>query len=336
MRKIAWVFGLSLVIMVSVLYWLYQDIQQELRRPLKISKAELLLITPGLSLAAIARELQARAWLEQADYLILHGRHSGVAGSIKAGEYAITPGMTALELLDMLVAGKVVEHALTLVEGWTFDDILHAIQSTPRLQHTVKSSEPAAIMQAIGKPGQAAEGRFYPDTYHFPTGMRDVDFLSRAYDKLVLVLAEEWQGRAADLPYATAYEALIMASLIEKETALPEERARIAGVFVRRLQHGMRLQTDPTVIYVLGKRFDGNLTRQDLKVDSPYNTYRYRGLPPTPIAAAGREAIHAALHPAPGDALYFVARGDGSHHFSATLKEHNAAVLKYQLSRRSP
>ena len=201
------------------------------------------------------------------------------------------------------------------------------------LVHTLDTREPRRVMAAIGYAGYLAEGRLFPDTYRFPRGTTDVAFLVRAFETMQAVLAEEWERRAVGLPYESPYEALIMASLIEKETGIPEERAQIGGVFVRRLGKGMKLQTDPTVIYALGSSYDGNIRRGDLGVDSPYNTYVYAGLPPTPIASPGRESIRAALQPEAGDALYFVARGDGSHEFSATLAEHNRAVRKYQLRR---
>ena len=240
--------------------------------------------------------------------------------------------MNALQLLDDLVAGKVIQYALTIPEGLTFRQIMQLLRQQPELRHTLADDSPAAVMQAIGEPGQSPEGRFYPDTYHFPRGTTDVQFLRRAYRTMAGVLQQEWQARDTGLPYKTPYDALIMASIIEKETAVPAERERIAGVFVRRLEKGMRLQTDPTVIYALGQSYDGNIHRRDLSLDSPYNTYRHAGLPPTPIAAPGRDSIDAALHPAPGEELYFVARGDGSHEFSRTLEEHNRAVARYQLN----
>jgi UPF0755 protein len=198
---------------------------------------------------------------------------------------------------------------------------------------TLSDTDGKTVMSALGYPEVHPEGRFFPDTYHFPSGMTDIEFLQRAYDTMVAVLDEEWQQKAEGLPYKTADEALIMASIIEKETAVASERVTIAGVFVRRLQKGMKLQTDPTVIYAMGENYNGNIRRKDLKTDSPYNTYVVAGLPPTPIALPGVEAIHAALHPEQGETLYFVAKGDGSHYFSKTLKEHNRAVAKYQLGK---
>jgi UPF0755 protein len=234
----------------------------------------------------------------------------------------------------MMISGKVRQYALTLVEGWNFRQVMDAVQSHPSLAHTLQGLENAAIMAQLGHPDEHPEGRFLPDTYHFPKGLSDVAFLQRAYDAMAQTLAQEWEGRAVGLPLQTPYEALILASIVEKETGLASERQAIAGVFVRRLEKRMRLQTDPTVIYGMGERYDGNIRKQDLLEDTPYNTYRRLGLPPTPIAMPGRDAIHATLHPDDSQNIYFVSRGDGSHHFSATLEEHNNAVIKYQLKGR--
>lgn len=312
----------------------YVNIQRQLDRPLHLQQAEILLIKPGTSLKAIAHELVKRHWLEHDYYLVLGGRGAGLANSIKAGEYKIQPGMTARQFLQLIVSGRVVQYSLTIPEGWTFRQIKAAVAADPHLRHTLVGLDNASIMDRLGHPGQNPEGRFFPDTYRFPDGTLDLDFLKRAYRMMQRVLAEEWQQRAIGLPYKTPYQALIMASLIEKETAVPEERSKIAGVFVRRLQRGMKLETDPTVIYAIGPDFNGDITSKDLKVDSPYNTYRHPGLPPSPIAAPGRKSIHAALHPDDGDALYFVATGKGRHYFSATLAEHNRAVAKYQLKKK--
>lgn len=318
----------------AAMAWLYFDVQQQLDRPLNVSQVQVLTIKPGTSLKAIAHEMARRNWLEHPNYLIYAGRTSGLAGSIKAGEYEIKPGLTAQQFLSLIVSGKVVQYALTIPEGWTFRQILKTVAANKHLVHTIDGADDTAIMARLGHPGQQPEGRFFPDTYLFPAGTRDVDFLKRAYNMMARVLHEEWQHRATGLPYHDPYQALIMASIIEKETAQPDERYKIAGVFVRRLQRGMKLQTDPTVIYAVGNTFNGDITNRDLNLDSPYNTYRYAGLPPTPIASPGRESIRAALQPADGDELYFVATGDGSHHFSATLAEHNRAVAKYQLKKK--
>lgn len=316
--------------------WLWQDMQQQLHAPMPIAKSTTLEINSGTSLRGLSRELVDRGWLAHPYYLLLHARYTGDGARIKAGEYAVTPGTTPLALLDQIVAGRVVQHTLTVVEGWNYRDLLRALRRHDRIENTLAPElidDPAGLMQTLQLDDEHPEGRFYPDTYHFPSGTTDVDFLRRAYRRMAETLAQEWEQRAADLPYDSAYEALIMASIIEKETAVPAERDEIAGVFVRRLQKGMRLQTDPTVIYAMGQQYDGNIRRKDLTIDSPYNTYVTDGLPPTPIALPGRDSIHAALHPADGKALYFVSRGDGSHYFSDTLREHNRAVAKYQLGR---
>ena len=243
-------------------------------------------------------------------------------------------GLTPAALLDLLVSGKVIEYSLTLVEGWTFAQVLEATRSHPVLvQSLAPDAGPGDVMTALGHPGEHPEGRYFPDTYQFPRGTTDLQVLARSYDRMAEVLAREWDARAEGLPITDPYEALTLASIVEKETGRAEERPAIAGVFVRRLEKGMLLQTDPTVIYGLGDAFDGNLRRRDLERDTPYNTYTRAGLTPTPICMPGRDAIHAVLHPADGDALYFVATGDGGHHFSATLSEHNRAVRRYQLNR---
>ena len=241
------------------------------------------------------------------------------------------PGLTPRGMLGLIVSGKVVQYPLTIPEGWTFEQIMEAVQDNTVLKHTLNNADEQFVMEQLGHGEEAAEGRFFPDTYHFPRGTSDIEFLRRAYDTMTRVLAEEWDNRDGGLPYKSAYEALIMASIIEKETSVAEERYKIAGVFVRRLQRGMLLQTDPTVIYALGRNFNGDIHNRDLNIDSPFNTYTNKGLPPTPIASPGRASIDAALHPEAGTALYFVAMGDGHHHFSDTLAEHNKAVAKYQL-----
>jgi UPF0755 protein len=262
------------------------------------------------------------------------GRWTGQAGKIQAGEYRILPGTSPRELLEQLVEGRVIDYSITLVEGRTFSQMMAAVRGHPALDQTLAGLASEQIMERLGHPGEHPEGRFFPDTYHFPRGTSDQNLLKRAYDQMVLLLDQEWPQRAPNLPLETAYQALVLASIVERETALPSERPEIAGVLIRRLQRGMRLQTDPTVIYGMGDAFAGNLTRRDLKRDTPYNTYVHAGLTPTPICMPGGDSVRAALHPAPGDSLYFVARGDGSHEFSATLAAHNRAVRTYQLKRR--
>ncbi len=260
----------------------------------------------------------------------LYGRLSGRADEIKAGEYLLNPGITHKEFLEKLVAGDVITHQAILVEGWTLRQALNTIQSNPMVITTLDPSDQSQL-QSLLNTSTYPEGLVFPDTYNFSRGTNDSDLLLRAYDLMQAILEEEWAARDVGLPYESPYEALIMASIIERETGLASERQQIAGVFIRRLQQGMRLQTDPTVIYGLGSDFDGDLTRADLQRPSPYNTYLNSGLPPTPIALAGRESIFASLHPDQSDTLYFVARGDGSHYFSSNLEEHQRAVEQYQL-----
>lgn len=325
----------SVVLLLAVIlgaWWLHIDMQRQLHAPMSLQEDRVLVVEPGMSLRRIGRYLSDNDWLSHPYYFIYEARRRGVATRIQAGEYAVEKGTTPAELLDILIKGKVIQYPLTLPEGITFRQILTLIKQHKQLVKTLPDYRPNTVTSAIGKPGIEPEGRFYPDTYHFPRGTTDVEFLRRAWRSMETILAEEWSVRDTGLPYETPYEALIMASIVEKETAVPEERSRIAGVFVRRLQKGMKLQTDPTVIYALGEDFDGNIRRRDLGYDSPFNTYVHTGLPPTPIAAPGRDSIQAALQPADGDELYFVSRGDGSHHFSSTLEEHNKAVQRYQLN----
>lgn len=289
-------------------------------------------VSVGTSFAELANQFEQRGWIEYPRLLSLYSRLSGRASVVKAGEYAVEPGMTLLQLLDRIVAGAVIQHRLTLIEGWTFRELLRAVEANTALRHTLPRAAAADLVMArLGYTGEDPEGRFLPETYLFPRGTTDIAFLKRAYAAMQQELEVQWRQRAADLPLTSPYQALILASLVEKETALPEERRRIAGVFIRRLERGMRLQADPSIIYGLGAHFDGDIRGRDLREDSPYNTYTRRGLPPTPIALPGRDAIAAVLHPAAGEALYFVARGDGSHKFSATLAAHNQAVRKYVL-----
>jgi UPF0755 protein len=312
--------------------WLEYD--RFTRTPLAVPEQPFLLEVPrGTSLRALSETLTARGILDHPYFFMALAYLRGDAARIKAGEYQVPDGATPVQVLALLTSGKVVQRAFTLVEGWTFAQALAAVRGDTRLAKAIEDPSPEAVMTALGYPDVHPEGRFFPDTYHFAKGATDLEILRRAFETMDKVLAQEWAGRAEGLPLETPYEALILASIVEKETGLAGERPAIAGVFVRRLDLAMKLQTDPTVIYGLGDAFDGNLRRGDLTADTPYNTYVHAGLPPTPIALPGRAAIHAALHPADGDSLYFVAKGDGSHQFSATLAEHNRAVRLYQLNR---
>lgn len=287
-------------------------------------------IATGESIRTIAYRLQEQGVLRSSLYWQGYARLEGLAHRIKAGEYLLKPDTTPRTLLEQFVAGRVIQYPLTIVEGWTFHQLLQAIAGHPKLKQTLTGLDDAAIMARLGYPQQHPEGRFFPDTYYFPANTSDVEFLKRAYVTLERRLQEAWEQRAPDLPLKSPYEALILASLIEKETGKPEERREIAGVFIRRLQRGMLLQTDPSVIYGLGDHFDGNLRRQDMRADTPYNTYIRPGLPPTPIALPGEASIEAAVRPAQGDSLYFVATGAGGHVFSRTIGEHNQKVRQYQ------
>jgi UPF0755 protein len=261
------------------------------------------------------------------------GRELGVAGRLHAGEYALPPGTTPRDLLRKMAAGEVVQHRFTIVDGWTFRQLRLALAADGGLVQTLPGASDEDIARRVGITDGRPEGWFLPETYAWVKGESDFDVLSRAHTAMQKALDKSWAARSADVKLATPYQALVLASIVEKETAQPNERPLIAGVFLRRLKVGMRLQTDPTVIYGLGESYDGNIHRRDLDTDTPYNTYARDGLPPTPIALPGTPALEAALHPAPGDALYFVARGDGSHEFTPTLEAHNRAVQKYQLHR---
>ena len=306
-----------------------------LRQPLNVNEKTLVLVNAGGSLSALARELQQQDILPSSLFLRIYARLTRQT-QVKAGEYAIVPGDTSLDLLDKLIQGDVVVYQLTLVEGWTFRQALNYLHDQAKLSATLIDDESVQnFIQQLSLPTDNPEGWFFPDTYHYSATHTDRDILSSANQRMQDTLATEWASRDVGLPYETPYEALIMASIVEKETGVASERQQIAGVFVRRLQNNMRLQTDPTVIYGLGEGFDGNLRRRHLSENTPYNTYVIRGLPPTPIALPGREAIYAALHPDNGSALYFVAKGDGSHQFSNTLEEHNQAVRQFQIQQRN-
>ncbi len=290
----------------------------------------------GSSLYSLVDDLHQQQLIQYPKVLVLYARLSGQT-NIKFGEYQLTPELTPKELLALLESGEVIYHSISFIEGHTVLETLQRLRQQKAINHrlpVIKNRKETQQLSAIlGSEQLNPEGLLFPDTYFFNKGISDEELVRRAYAALENVLVEEWQNKAPDLPYKNAYEALIMASIVERETGVALEREQIAGVFVRRLQKGMRLQTDPTVIYGMGSDYQGNIRRRDLRRPTPYNTYVINGLPPTPIALAGREAIHAALHPGAGSALYFVAKGDGTHYFSSTLKEHINAVKKYQLKR---
>ncbi len=293
-----------------------------------------LLVDRGDSLADVAAELERLGALRWPDLWTVAARLQGVDASIKVGEYGLDIARAPGEVLAMLVAGNVRQYNVTLPEGLSLAEALSILQQDSAIEAVLDGTGDPRLL-ALVSPFANPEGLFFPDTYRFTRGQTDLEILTVAHRRLLEVLEGAWQQRDSGLPYEDAYQALVMASIVEKETGLAAERERIAGVFVRRLQKNMRLQTDPTVIYGLGKLYSGNLRRSHLEDENnPYNTYRHKGLPPTPIALPGAAAIRAALKPAAGSELYFVARGDGSHQFSSTLDEHNAAVRRFQLQRR--
>ena len=288
-------------------------------------------IVSGTSFRTVSNELAARGIVSHPHIFRAYARWKGQAGAIQAGDYLIATGTTPVELLRQFTSGAVQLYSFTIIEGWDRWELLSALHDHAQIDASLTDEDWPALLDEFGAGRTHPEGLFLPETYHLPRGTSDRKVLQQAYEHMQEVLSEEWAGRAENLPISAPYEALTLASIVEKETARADERSRIAGVFVRRLEKRMRLQTDPTVIYGIGKGFNGNLTRRDLQTDTPYNTYTRGGLPPTPIALPGRAAIHAALHPASGDELYFVATGlgDGSHTFSATKAEHDAAVTEY-------
>ena len=322
---------IGIMIIIKGIYT-YSEYTHFLQSPLHIESAELEYnIKPGLSMRQIAKDLTEKGLLEQPTFLIVRARMRDIAQSIKVGEYIIKQGTLPDELLNQFVKGKVKQYSLTIIEGWNFKELMNAVNQHPNLRHTLIDQPNNEIMKAIGYEKMHPEGVFYPDTYRFPAKTTDVEFLKRAYQHMDKILNNAWQNRSETTTLKSPYQALILASIIEKETAKKSEYGQIAGVFSRRLIKRMRLQTDPTVIYGLGDKFNGNLRRKHLTQDNPYNTYTRKGLPPTPIAMPGLGAIKAALNPLAGDTYYFVAKGNGAHYFSKTLKEHNEAVIRYQL-----
>ncbi len=321
----------ALMAIATAAHVAWRDMEQSLDRPVPVTSVELFELRPGMSVNSVGQEFVARGWLRHALHLRIEATRHELSARLQAGYYEVLPGETPRALLRKFAAGDVKTYTVTFVEGSTFAEIRRQTASLPGIVHELRDATPEDVMAALGAQGQPPEGWLFPSTYHYRHNSTDRALLSRAYRKMNEVLAKHWKNRAPDLPYASPYEALVMASIVEKETGKSAERPAVAGVFVRRLRKKMRMQTDPTVIYGLGPAFDGNLRRADLERDTPYNTYTRAGLPPTPICSPGEASIAASLAPAAGEALYFVARGDGSHVFSETLEAHNAAVREYQL-----
>ncbi len=322
-------FGLLAIAMIIVAAGAVMLLRDYVQKPMAVTQPELITVVAGSSLQQVSNRLSAQGLLEMPVALVVWARYQGLAGSIKTGEYELFPGITPQGLLDLLVSGRNKQYPLTLVEGWTFQQALNAIWQSEKITVSLRDHSADDIVGLLGDDIPFLEGSIFPDTYFYTAGTTDLTILQRARQRLQNVLAEEWAQRLGSLPYDSPLDALIMASIIEKESGLHAEKQRIAGVFVRRLETGMRLQSDPTVIYGAGENYTGVIRRSDLNTETPFNTYRINGLPPTPIALSGRASIRASLHPEDGTYLYFVASGDGGHYFSSTLEEHNAAVQRY-------
>lgn len=336
MRKLkafALIFVVSLALMGAGLlayawHWTQHEVDMEADRIQYV-------VEPGSGMRAIARVMNEAGIAVHPDGLVGLARYSGMDKQIKAGAYEAQRGDTPIRLLERMARGEMVHARLTLVEGWTYQRIRQALRESPHVRQTLQDATDDEILQRLGAEGHMSpEGLFLPDTYVFVPGTVDFDILQQSYRAQQALLLEAWESRDPGLPLASPYEALILASIVEKETGLGEDRARVAGVFVNRLRRGMLLQTDPTVIYGMGDSYQGRIRRRDLQTDTPWNTYTRSGLPPTPIASPGRAALHAALNPETHKFFYFVARGDGSSQFSRTLREHNSAVAKYILGRK--
>lgn len=332
MTRIGAIAALLLVIAVLLLGFGAWKVDRFMTTPMAIPPGGVSFsILPGSSFATVSRQLLETGVIDDDRWYRLYARWTGDAGAIHAGDYFIAEGATPKSLLDKFTSGDVRLYSFTIIEGWNHRDLLQALQAHEAIRSSMTDEDWPGLLAELGAAVTHPEGLFLPETYRFPRDTSDRELLKQAYALMQKTLAEEWQARAETIPVKTPYEALVLASIIEKETARPDERARIAGVFARRLEKRMRLQTDPTVIYGIGTQFNGNLTRKDLQTDTPYNTYTRAGLPPTPIAMPGRAAIRAALNPAEGEELYFVATGlgDGSHQFSRNKAEHDAAVAEY-------
>ncbi len=331
------ILGLTLLVLSFAGGWLLMDYQSALRQPVLIDKTVYIEIEKGDSLDRILDKLVDQGLAVKPLLFKFIAFQENALKKLKTGEYELTPGLTAPQILALFVQGKTKQHAITFPEGWSFKEVLHEIELNPNLEHTLTGVDFSKVMAKFKSDKSSSalpEGLFFPDTYFFEKHTSDLSLLQRAHDKMQQVLQQEWLNKAEGLPFKTPYEALILASIVEKETGAAAERPQIAGVFIRRLEKNMLLQTDPTVIYGMGDSYQGDIKYKDLTAATPYNTYVISGLPPTPIAMPGRDSLYAVLHPDQGDSLYFVARGDGTHVFSATLKDHNLAVDKFQRNKK--
>ena len=332
MKKLIVTMGLLAVLGVGAMAFVIHNVNDFMNTAMDIPEDGLeFQIESGSSFTAVTQKLKAAGAIDDDRWMRLYARWHKLGGGIHAGDYLIASGATPLVALEQFSNGSVRLYTFTIIEGWNHRDLLAAMHANDAIDATMSDEDWPALLESLGSDTLYPEGLFLPETYRFPKDTSDRELLAQAYDLMQTTLAEEWPERSPETPVNSPYEALILASIVEKETALADERAKIAGVFKRRLAKRMRLQTDPTVIYGIGPAFDGNLTRKHLRTDTPYNTYTRHGLPPTPIAMVGRAAIHAALHPEAGSELFFVATGlgDGSHKFSDTKDEHDAAVAEY-------
>lgn len=336
------IIGMILIILIFACEWAWLDYRSALQAPAVIDHPAVVEIAKGDSFNQITDKLLAQNLAIRPFWFKVIAVRKKAVKKLKTGEYELAAGLTMPGILTLFEQGKTKHYAITFPEGWSFKQILQAVESNPYLEHTLPNTEDegdstesiAALFCPPLSVNCNPEGLLFPDTYFFERHTTDIALLKRAYDKMQSVVQQEWLNKAEGLPFKNPYEALVLASIVEKETGAQVERARIAGVFIRRLEQGMLLQTDPTVIYGMGESYQGNISAGDLKTPTPYNTYVIRGLPPTPIAMPGRDAIVAVLHPDHGDSLYFVARGDGTHEFSATLKDHNLAVNNFQRKKK--
>ncbi|MDP1773182.1 MAG: endolytic transglycosylase MltG [Methylobacter sp.] len=328
------IIGFTLLVLSFAGGWLWMDYHSALNQPTLVNQTVYIEIEKGDSLNRIIDKLVEQKLAVKPFWFKVIALQGNALKKLKTGEYELTPGLTVPQILALFVQGKTKQHAITFPEGWSFKEILHELEKNPNLEHSLSGVDLDSVMRKLKSDAQSPEGLLFPDTYFFEKHTSDLSLLKRAYDKMQLVLQQEWLNKAEDLPFKTPYEALTLASIVEKETGAAAERPLIAGVFIRRLEQNMLLQTDPTVIYGMGEAYQGDIKFKDLTTATPYNTYVISGLPPTPIAMPGREALNAVLHPEKGDSLYFVARGDGTHVFSSTLKDHNMAVDEFQRNKK--
>ncbi|MGZ8190819.1 MAG: endolytic transglycosylase MltG [Methylococcaceae bacterium] len=328
------IFGIILLVLIFAGRWAWTSYQSAIKTPLVFGNPIIVEIEKGDSFNQITDKLLAQNLAINPLWFKVAAIQQNAMTKLKTGEYELTAGLTMPDILALFVLGRTKQYAITFPEGWSFKQILLEVENNPHLEHTLANADSTEIMSRLGTNISQPEGEFFPDTYFFEKHTTDIALLKRAYDKMQSVMQQEWLNKVTGLPFKTPYEALILASIVEKETGAKFERPLIAGVFLRRLQTGMLLQTDPTVIYGMGDNYHGDIGFKDLKTATPYNTYMIKGLPPTPIAMPGRDSIHAVLHPDNSNNLYFVSRGDGTHEFSTTLKDHNLAVDNLQRNKK--